>query len=284
MRYLFITFFLIASSFSSASESKVPRLELLWETKPIFSFAESAVYDSARSIIYISNIGETPKDNPDNGDGFVSILGLDGKLIEKYYIKGLNDPKGMDISGDTLWVNDRDVIVEWDLQKGALRKRYELDDIVYLNDIGVGPDGAVYSNDADGHKVLMLKEGQWEVFWNNVEKQRPNGIWVEADRILLAMNWSHQLIAMDRETKEQTLLLDEIGAGDGIEALGNGDYLVTDFLGRVFYLSSEGKGSVIMDSRDEKLTADLDYIKEKNLVIIPRHKNNSVAAYRLVWD
>jgi sugar lactone lactonase YvrE len=284
MRYFIIPLLAISSSFSTASETKVPSLEFLWETAPIFSFAESAVYDAARSVIYISNIGETPKDNPRNGDGHVSILGLDGKLIEKHYITGLNDPKGMDISGDTLWVNDRDAIVEWDLQKNALIKRYELDNIVYLNDIGVGPDGAVYSNDADGHKVLTLQDGQWEVFWDNTEKQRPNGIWVEADRILLAMNWSHQLIAMDRETKEQTLLLDEIGAGDGIEALGNGDYLVTDFHGRVFYLSPEGKGSVIMDSREHQLTADLDYIKEQNLVIIPRHKNNSVAAYRLVWE
>ena len=148
----------------------------------------------------------------------------------------------------------------------------------------MGPDGAGFSNDADGHKVLQRVSDDWHVFWRDEEQQRPNGIWVESDRVLLAMNWSKQLIAIDRKTKEKTLLLDGIGAGDGIEAIGNGGYLITDFLGQVFYLSPEGKSHVLMDTRDKKHTADLEYIKEKNMVVIPRHKNHTVAAYRLVWD
>jgi hypothetical protein len=232
----------------------------------------------------VSNIGETPDGQPHNGDGYVSVVSLDGELITEKYIDGLNDPKGMDIYKDTLWINDRDAIVQWDIASSDIVKRFELPNIVFLNDIGVGPGGEVFSNDADGHKVLTLNEGDWEVFWDNTEKQRPNGIWVESDRILLAMNWSHQFVALDRKTKEQTVLLDEIGAGDGIEPVGNGDYLVTDYLGRVFYLSPEGEGTVIMDSRDDKLTADLEYIADQQLVIIPRHRNHTIAAYRLVWE
>lgn len=262
----------------------IPRLELVWETDAVFSCPESVVFDPARSVLYVSNIGETPKDNPKNGDGFVSIISLNGTFIEKQYIKSLNDPKGMDIDGDTLWVNDRDAIIEWDLSEDRLRKRHVLNDIVFLNDIGVGPDGEVFSNDADGHKVLKLKNDEWMIFWSDAEQQRPNGIRVEKDRILLAMNWSHQLIAIDRDTQERTLLLDGIGAGDGIEATINGGYLITDYLGQLIYLSPEGNGSVLMDTRDDKLTADLEYIEDQNLVLIPRHKNNTVAAYRLIWD
>lgn len=284
MRFLLSLTVIVGPLFVSAFASEAPRLELLWETEPVFSFPECVVYDPARNVLYVSNIGETPDGEPHNGDGYVSVVSLNGEIITEKYIGGLNDPKGMDIYEDTLWVNDRDAIVQWDIASTELVKRFELQDIVFLNDIGVGPDGEVFSNDADGHKVLALKDGKWDVFWDNTEKQRPNGIWVESDRILLAMNWSHQFIALDRTTKDQTVLLDGIGAGDGIEPVGNGGYLVTDYLGQVFYLSPEGEGSVLMDSRDDKLTADLEYIADQQLVIIPRHRNHTIAAYRLVWE
>ena len=278
-----IPLLILISTLASAA-NPTPRLELIWETDEIFSYPESVVFDPARSVLYVSNIGETPKNNPANGDGFVSILSLDGTLIAKNYIRSLNDPKGMDIDGDTLWVNDRDAIVEWDLIEDKMLKRHTLTDIVFLNDIGVGPKGDVFSNDADGHKVLKLEDNEWHVFWNDKEEKRPNGILVEKDRLLLAMNWSGELIAVDRKTKKRSLVLDDIGAGDGIEPTGNGGYLITDYLGRLLYLSPKGIDTVLIDSRNDKLTADLEYIREQNLVLIPRHKNNTVAAYRLVWD
>ncbi|MEO0796766.1 MAG: hypothetical protein AAFX93_16485 [Verrucomicrobiota bacterium] len=281
---LFVIPLLALNATLSSFADQAPRLELVWETEPIFSYPESVVYDPARSVLYVSNIGETPKDNSANGDGFVSILSLSGTPIVKNYIRGLNDPKGMDLDGDTLWVNDRDAIVEWDLAEDQLEKRHELENIVFLNDISVGPEGEIFSNDADGHKVLKLEGDQWNVFWSDPDEGRPNGIRVEKDRIMLAMNWSHQLIAIDKGTMEISLLLDGIGAGDGIEPVGNGGYLITDYLGRIIYLSPEGVGSVLIDSREDKLTADLEYIQDQNLVLIPRHKNNSVAAYRLIWD
>ncbi len=262
----------------------VPKLVLLWETEPIFSYPECAVYDPEQEVVYISNIGETPKDVPPNGDGFVSVMNLDGSVKTLKWIQDLNDPKGMDIWKDTLWVNDRDAIVEVDIPKDQVQQRHELDDVVFLNDIGVGPRGQIYSNDADGHKVLAFKNGTWDVFWEDPDEGRPNGVWVEEDRILLAMNWSHQLISMDTKTMEQTVLLDNIGAADGIEPVGNGGYLITDYLGQVFYLSPSGKGTVLLDSRGEQHTADLEYIPDQQLVIIPRHKNHTVAAYRLNWD
>jgi len=284
MHFLLSLTLIVAPLFVSAFANEVPRLEFVWETEPVYSFPECVVYDPKRKVVYVSNIGDTPDGDPHNGDGYVSVVSLNGELVTEKYIGGLNDPKGMDIYEDTLWVNDRDAIVQWDIAAGEVVKRFELPDTVFLNDIGVGPNGEVFSNDADGHKVLALIDGKWDVFWDNAEKQRPNGILVESDRILLAMNWSNQLVALDRTTREQTVLLDGIGAGDGIEPVGNGGYLVTDYLGQVLYLSPEGEGSVLMDSRDDKLTADLEYIAEQQLVIIPRHRNHTIAAYRLVWE
>ncbi len=284
MCYFSILSLVLLSVLTSFSANPVPRLELVWETEPVFSFPESVVYDPQREVLYVSNIGETPEDNPHNGDGFVSILSMDGKLIEKNYIKGLNDPKGMDIWKNTLWINDRDAVVEWDIAANQSRKRYELKNVVFLNDIGIGPKGEVFTNDADGHKVLDLVDGKWQVFWRDAENGRPNGVLVENDRIILTMNWSHQLISIDRNSKKRTLLLDGIGSGDGVEPVGGGAYLVTDYLGRVIYISPKGKGTVLIDTRDEKLSADLEYISDQRLVVIPRHKNHTVAAYRLIWE
>lgn len=258
-----------------------PRLVKLWETDPVFSFPESAVYDPTRDLLYISNIGPTDSNNLESGDGFISKMNLKGEVIELKWITGLNNPKGMDLQEDTLWVNDMHDIVEVDLNTGVVRERTAMKQPVFLNDIGVGPDGAIYSNDADGHKVYMKTDGGWEIVWSDETKGRPNGIFVEEGRLLLAQNWSNELISLDRETLKKTVLAKNIGAADGIEPDGVGGYFLTDYKGRVFYYDQRGDIHTLLDSRGQKLTADLAWIAQPEQVILPSHKNDTVAAWRV---
>ena len=84
-------------------------------SSPIYSFEikwvvdglnepESAVFDKKNSAIYISNINGDPLKLDKNG--YISKISVDGQILEKKWIKGLDAPKGMTIFNDHLFVAD----------------------------------------------------------------------------------------------------------------------------------------------------------------------------------
>ena len=85
---------------------------------------ESARYDRDLDVWFVSNINGTPlgKDN----NGYISRLRPDGAPYTVKFIEGgkkgvtLNAPKGLAISGDTLWVADIDFARAFNKRTGAL--------------------------------------------------------------------------------------------------------------------------------------------------------------------
>src|SRR6187402_1405070 len=77
---------------------------------------ESVGCDARGKALYVGNFG-SPKLDPvlKDGMGYISKLGLDGKVIEKNFLPAaggekLNKPKGIWIRGNHLWVTDIDVV------------------------------------------------------------------------------------------------------------------------------------------------------------------------------
>lgn len=261
---------------------EIPKLDLLWKTEG-FSKPESVVFDSKRNVIYVGNInGDSPSGGFD-GDGFISRVNFDGTIQNLKWITGLDDPKGMDLQDDTLWVNDRNKVVKVNVASGKIIKKFIIPQAVFLNDISVSPDGLVFTNDADGHQTFWLKEGEFQTFWVDLEKGRPNGIWAEENRLLVATSNSHKLISIDRRDRKNTLMAEDIGRGDGIEGIGYGDYFLSDYTGRIFYLSPLGYTYTILDNRNRHFTADFEFIPGSNQLIVPTHKGNTVIGYQVSW-
>src|SRR5262245_25225452 len=89
---------------------------------------ESVGCDARAKVLYVGNFG-SPKLDPmlKDGMGFISKVGLDGKVIEKQFLPAadgekLNKPKGIWIRGDRLWVTDIDVVWVFDLKTKKGRK------------------------------------------------------------------------------------------------------------------------------------------------------------------
>jgi poly-gamma-glutamate synthesis protein (capsule biosynthesis protein) len=260
-------------------KERVPKLEKLWETTGL-NFPESAVYDAKRKLVYIGNMGDMSK----NGDGFITTMTTDGKIVDRTWVSGIDNPKGMALHENTLYVNDDQKIHKIDVNSGKIIKTIRPEGAAGLNDIAVGKDGVVFSNDADGNQTFVLKNDKAYIFWQDRYKGRPNGVASEADRLLIATSNSGQFLAVDKVNRDTRIVATGIGRGDGIEAVGNGDYLITDYSGRIFYLSSTEQLYTLLDSRDQKKTADLEYIPAQNMLIVPSHRNNTVQAFRLVWE
>src|ERR1700722_18740009 len=112
-----IAILLLRFSVMAAFAQTAPTLQQVWVTDTVLRTPESAHYDPIKDIIYVANINKISKDTKD-GDGFISIVKIDGKFENLKWVTGLNDPKGMAAYKGKLYVSDIDQVVEIDIEKG----------------------------------------------------------------------------------------------------------------------------------------------------------------------
>jgi hypothetical protein len=93
---------------------------------------------------------------------------------------------------------------------------------------------------------------------------------------------SNDLKEIDLTTKKDTVLATGIGYGDGVEYTGKDNvFVVSNWAGQVF-LAKDGKADLLIDTQDKKLnSADIAFIPEQNLVLVPTFGGNRVDAYTL---
>ena len=89
---LFVAAAAALAGFASAAKAEVKEM---W-TLGGFSHPESIDFDLAHGVFYVSNINGGPLDK--DGNGFISKVSRDGKMITQHWIDGLNGPKGIVIS------------------------------------------------------------------------------------------------------------------------------------------------------------------------------------------
>lgn len=91
---------------------------------------------------YVSNIGTGSDPMGKDGDGFISVLDADGRVTEMKAFTGLDAPKGMALSGNTLYVADVDRVVGFDVttREQVSVAQMECAGPCLLNDMDVGED------------------------------------------------------------------------------------------------------------------------------------------------
>jgi hypothetical protein len=257
-----------------------PSLELVWETDTLMTTAECVIYDKSQDIIYVSNINEGPWEK--DGNGFLSKLGADGNVIELKWVEGLDAPKGLAIFEGSLFVNDIDQLIEIDIEKGKIKSRTKIGGDPDLNGLTVDESGVLYASGSKSFKIYRIEKGLVEVVVEG-DLGRPNGVYSEKDRLLMLTNQTNKLMAIDKASKEITMLADSLGHADGIVQIGGGSYIVSNWKGQLFHLSAGMDKTIILDTTaDEINAADIEFIQEKNLLIVPTFFDNRVRAYKLV--
>lgn len=253
-----------------------PNIELLWKTDSVFKTPESALFDKTRNVIYVSNLNLNPREK--DGNGFISKLNKDGSQIKIEWVKNMSSPKGLGLFGSTLYVTDVDEVIAINVDSGTIIKKYPVADAGMLNDISIDTDGTVFITDMDAGKILTLKDETVKVWKSNIEK--PNGIFVEDNRVLIASSNS-KFTAYNKTTKEPILICEGISRGDGIEILNSGSYIVSDWTGEVFLVKNGELTSLLSTKENNIQTADIGIIKDENIVLIPTFFNNKLVAYKV---
>jgi len=255
------------------------KLELAWETDTTLTTVEAVFYDTDRKRLYTSNIENGPWEM--DGKGSLSILSTDGEILNRNWVRGLNAPKGMGRKGDRLFVADVNAVVEIDIEKAEIVTRHAPEGATNLNDITVAADGTLYVSDSGTGKVLMMTDDGFKTVGDE-GITRPNGLLAVGNTLLVGDTQANQALGiLDPATgklAEHTPGL----APDGIVAIGKGEYITSRWQGKVWHIDADWKETLLLDTEAEGVyAADIEYIPEKKLLLVPTFFANKVMAYRL---
>ncbi len=287
----FVVVFGLNSCGTADSPAQIaPSFSPIWTLSQGMAQPESIVYDATRSVLYVSNVQGQPllKD----GKGYISTVSLEGKLLnEKWVAKGLNAPKGMAIVGNTLYTSDIDALVAIDINKAEVIKRYEAENAKFLNDVTADKAGNVYVSDTLTDTIHCLCKGQFGVWLQDAGLMNPNGLLAEENRLVVgswgvmtdgfATKTPGYLQAVDYANKKITPIGDNqpVGNLDGVESDGENGYYVSDWMaGKLFHFNAAGQAQELMQLKQG--SADLAFLINKNLLLVPMMNDNQVKAFK----
>ena len=251
------------------------QLEKLWETDTVIRVPESVLPDFKKGVLYVSEIDGNP--NAVDGKGGVAKITVDGKVINLDFTTGLNAPKGLGRVGNELYVADLSEVVVIDINTGKVKNKIAIDSAKALNDITVDDKGVVYVSDSKTKKIHRIENGLVTTFLTNVSGI--NGLKaIGADLYILG---GQKFMKADSQGNLTQITMLSCG-GDGLEPVGNGDFLITCWSGHIFYVTADGKIETLLDTQEQKInTADLAYDTVKHILYVPTFWAKKVMAFKL---
>ena len=283
MLNIFIKTFIIIFFISSPIYS----LEVKWVVDGL-NEPESVVFDKKNSAIYISNINGDPLKIDKNG--YISKISVDGQILDKKWITGLDAPKGMAIFNDYLFVADVNKI--WRINTSNKKKKlFSVNGAGFLNDLVVDKKGRIYASDMFKNRIYQLKNENITIWKQSKLLDSPNGLLIEGNYLIIAC-WGKIKSGFDTEIKGKLIKVNlktreiqkffstrPIGNLDGIVFNKDNGYLSTDWInGKLFSINK--KGIVTNSFKINKGAADLEILMHKNLILIPMMKNNNLTAFQ----
>lgn len=272
-------FFTIILLFILVATNAQHQLVKLWETDSTLKVPESVLYDGKNKVLYVTNIdGKEPWGK--DGKGSVGKIGLDGKIIAVDWVTGLNAPKGMGLFKNRLYVADLTELVVIDIMTGKIVERIAVEGAVGLNDVSADAKGTIYVSDSKTKSVYEVKKGKPSLLLDSSKLKGPNGL----------LKYNGSLYVLDfgslykvNEDKSLSKIAEKMEPStDGVEHVAGGDFIVSTWVGVVYYVSADGTKQVLLDGRERKInSADIGYDAARRIVYIPTFWKNSVVAYEL---
>lgn len=243
-----------------------------------------SVVQATDGAIYVSEINEFNKD----GDGQISVI-RDGKISP--LVKGLDDPKGLAIIGDNLYVADKTKVLKVPLNQSPAQVSTFVEASAFanppqfLNDLeadpkgnlyvsdsgdimGTGKGGSIYKIDALGNTTLLIDSEQDERI------MAPNGLLADdtGDYLIFVDFTSGVLYQYNQNNKALTdISEDNFGGGDGVVHHSNGTMYISDWKsGKVYSMNMNGDVSLLKEGY--KAAADIAITKDEHYLMVPDMK------------
>lgn len=261
----------------AAESATTIRLDEMWLTRGLAN-PESAVLSEKRAFLYVTNVnGEgDAKDH----NGFIARIGLDGRILEREWARGLNAPKGIMLRGESLYVADIDEMAVIDAGSGAVMRRVAAPGALFLNDLEFAPDGRVLIADSQNARIYGFRSDTAEVWAEDALLDSVNGLYAEPGRLIVT-TMAGRLLAIDYQTRAISVLAEGLGDADGIAPLGDGNYLVSEWPGLMHVVAADGTHRTVMDTRARKIYLN-DFLLVDDVLYQPNWEPGTLTAYRVI--
>lgn len=144
---------------------------------------QSITFDKKRLRFYVSQLGE--KAQPSTGS--IALLARDGSVINKAWIKGLNQPRGMAMKKGMLYVADGKSLLKIDVETAEIIKRFEQPNAFYLYDVSASEQGGIYVSDPLSNTILKLERDETLRVWLKDKKlEGPNSLAQKGDKLYVS--------------------------------------------------------------------------------------------------
>ena len=272
MKKIIVPILLFSAIAANAQEHKLVKL---WETDPVVAVPESVLPDLDKNILYVSLIDGGGWDV--DGKGGIAKLGTNGKNYDSTWVTGLNAPKGLGKYGNKIYAADISEVVVVDIPTRKVIKKISIAGASGLNDITVSDKGVVYVSDSKTSRIWKIKNDVPSLYLENIKGA--NGLKAIKDDLIYAEGPS----LMKADARKKITKIAEVPESiDGIEPVGNGDFILTAWPGYIYYVHANGRVGSLLDTHLEKMnTADIGYDPVKRILYVPTFFAKKVVAYYL---
>ena len=269
---LFLVFCFTCNIISAQTHQLVKK----WETDSVFKEPESVLFDAKNNVLYASNIDGEPWGK--DGKGSIGKLGVDGKVIAVDWVPGLDAPKGMGVFNDMLYVADLGNVVVIDIKKGSIDRKIPVNGAQGLNDLTIDSKGVVYVSDSKTNQIFRIANDVPSLFLDSLKGA--NGVLMNGDEFYFLDAGGMYKLGKD---KKKIMITDGMDKStDGIENVKGKDFLVSCWVGVIWYMNADGTKEKLLDTSDQKKnTADIGFDPKTKTVFVPTFFKNSVVAYEV---
>jgi len=272
MKPLIISILLLFALSAMAQQHKLVKL---WETDSVVAIPESVLPDLKNNMLYVSLIDGGGWDA--DGKGGIAKLGTNGKNYQPDWVGGMNAPKGLGRHGNRIYAADISEVMVVDIPTAKVIKKIAIEGASGLNDITVSDNGDVYVSDSKTSRIWKITNDVPSLYLENVNGA--NGLKAIRGGLIYAQGKS--LLKADAQ-KKITKIAEVPQPMDGIEPVGNGDFIVTAWAGYIFYVHANGKSALLLDTHlEKKNTADIGYDAAKRILYVPTFMAKKITAYKL---
>jgi hypothetical protein len=251
------------------------KLVQLWSTDAIVNTPESVLPDLKNNLLYVSLIDGGPWDV--DGKGGIGRMTNKGMSYDSMWITGLNAPKGLGMYRDKMYAADISDVVVVDIPKGKLIRKIPIEGASGLNDITVSEKGVVFVSDSKTGRIWKLEDEKPALYLENVTGA--NGLKAVKEGLVFAKGPALMIADEMKQLKQIANVGKDI---DGIEPVGNGDYIATSWAGYIFYVYANGQTELLLDTHEQKKnTADIGYDPSKKIIYVPTFFDKRIVAYQL---
>jgi hypothetical protein len=265
-----------------------------------FSSPSAIIHDAAHDVYWVSNLNS----EAGQGKGFISRLDPDGTLTTLNFIDSrqanvtLDAPRGLAVSGESLYVADVTAIRRFDIQTGEPQGSIEIPGARYVSDVALAADGSLYAVDvgSDPNVAALAETGGDAVYQISSSGQvstvarRPNlggpfSVLANETGLWITCTGTNDLLLLIPDASGAPVLdagrLRLPGASPrGLAAMPDGTFLISSWAaGAVYRGFRDGPFEPVITGLESP--ADLGYDTRRKRLLIPLLTGHALAIFEL---